>query len=352
MIKKLILALVALILIAVVGAFIFYSWLSKNAFYGTASSSNITKEFEIKEGDGSKVIGSKLESEGLIKDKNFFYFYIWKTDTGGSLQAGTYEVAPNMTIGEMVAMFSDGKIIEKTVKLTIPEGFTNKKIIAALEKKRPELVAEFSKIVSCKCLNESECDCDQFSQKHEALQQIPAGVDMEGYLFPDTYFIDDEETGATMVSKFLNNFDKKVNQELRKEIIAQGKTLHEIITMASIIERETRTDEDRKIVSGIFWDRLRDDFPLQSCATLAYFLDVDKMQFSYEETQIESPYNTYRYPGMPPGPIANPGIASIKAAVYPQQTEYYYFLSNPETGKMFYSVDLEEHNRKKAENGL
>lgn len=350
--KKILFAIVVFISFAAIGMLMYYSWLNKNAFNGTASASNITKEFEIQEGEGSKVIGKKLEDAKLIENEKFFYFYIWKTDTSNLLQAGVYELSPNMTIGEMVDKFSSGKIVDKTLKLTIPEGFTNKKIIAALNKKKPELVEEFAEIINCKCLNQPDCGCDRYSKKYDALKQVPLGVDMEGYLFPDTYFIDEEETGATLVSKFLNNFNKKVNKDLREEINSQGKSLHEIITMASIIERETRTDEDREIVSGIFWDRIRDDFPLQSCATLAYFLDTDKVQFSYEETQIDSPYNTYRNAGMPPGPISNPGIASIKAAIYPKSTEYYYFLSNPETGKMFYSKDLDEHNRKKDENGL
>lgn len=350
--KKILVVFLVLFLLFILAALIFYSYISKNAFEGVASASNISKEFIIEEGEGSKIIGAKLESEGLIKDKNYFYFYIWKTDTAGSLQAGVYELSPNMTIGEMVEKFNAGKIVLKTVKLTIPEGYTNKKIVNVLREKKPSIASDFEKIVNCKCLNEENCQCDQFSGKYEILKQIPKGVDMEGYLFPDTYFIDETETGATLVSKFLNNFNNKVDKDLRKSINQQGKTLHEIVTMASIIEREVKTDKDRKIVSGIFWDRMKDDFPLQSCATLAYFLDVDKPQFSYEETQIESEYNTYRYPGMPPGPISNPGIASIDAAVFPEQTDYYYFLSNPETGKIFYSKDLDEHNQKKVENGL
>jgi len=350
--KKILIVLAVLFVFVLLAGYVFYSWLNKNAFEGTASASNIKQEFEIKEGEDSKVIGAKLQEAGLVKDKNLFYYYIWKTKSSSSLQAGVYELSPDMKIGEMVEKFKAGKIIDKTVKLTIPEGFTNKKIIQALEAKRPDIADEFAKIISCKCLNDNECECDVFSKKYPALAQIPSGVDMEGYLLPDTYFIDEEETGATLVSKFLNNFNKKVDQTLLAEINRQGKTLHEVITMASIIEREAKTDEDRKIVSGIFWDRLGDEFPLQSCATLAYFMGVDKPQFSLEETQVDSPYNTYRYPGLPPGPISNPGIAAIRAAIYPQQTDYYYFLSNPDTGKMFYSKDLDEHNQKKLENGL
>ena len=122
--------------------------------------------------------------------------------------------------------------------------------------------------------------------------------------------------------------------------------------MASIIEREVKTDMDRKIVSGLFWNRIANGTPLQSCATLAYFMKIDKPQFSYEDTQVESPYNTYTNAGLPPGPISNPGKASIKAAIYPQETDYYYFLSDSETGEIIYSKTLEEHNQNKIEHGL
>ncbi len=339
-----------LVLLAVFG--LACSWFNGQAFNGTASSSNIIQKFEIKEGDGSTEIGENLEKEGLIKDKTFFYFYVWKTKAANSLQAGGYELAPNMTIGQMVEKFSNGDIIAETLKLTIPEGYTNKKIIDALKNKKPSIADEFEDIVNCKCLNKEDCSCDVFSKKYGFLRNIPQGVDMEGYLFPDTYFIDEEETGATMASKFLNNFNKKVNQELKDEVVSQGKSLHDVITLASIIEREVKTDKDRRLVSGIFWKRLDDKFPLQSCATLAYFLNVDKPQFSYEDTQCDSPYNTYINPGLPPGPISNPGFASIRASILPQESGFYYFLSNSKTEEIIYSKTFDEHQQRKAENNL
>lgn len=350
--KKALFAFIFILVALGVAAVVVYSWLNNQAFSSTMSSSNVPVEFEIKEGQGSEEIGQSLENQKLIKDKNLFYYYVWKTETSNLLQAGIYELSPNMTIGEMVDKFKKGDVLVKTLKLTIPEGFTNKKIVEALEGKKPSITQEFTEIVNCKCLGKVNCGCDVFSKKYDILKEIPSGVDMEGYLFPDTYFIDEEETGATLVSKFLNNFNKKVDEEMKAEIRAQGKSLHEVITLASIVEREVRTDRDRKLVAGIFRKRIDDEFPLQSCATLSYFLGIDKPQFSYEDTQQESPYNTYINPGLPPGPISNPGLDSIEAVVYPEASDYYYFLSNPETGETFYSTTLEEHNQKKLENGL
>jgi UPF0755 protein len=122
--------------------------------------------------------------------------------------------------------------------------------------------------------------------------------------------------------------------------------------MASIIEREVKNNEDRKVVSGIFWNRIKAGQPLQSCATISFILGVSKDQYSFEDTRIQSPYNTYLNQGLPPGPISNPGISSIEAAIYPAQTNYNYFLSDPESGKTVFSKNIEEHNANKVKVGL
>lgn len=339
-------------LIFVVFVVVVFKVVDKKAFYGTAGVSNIKQEFEIVPGEGSTEVGLKLEQRNLVENKNLFYYYVWKTDTNSKIQAGNYEISPNMTIGEMMEKFTAGKVKSEIVKLTIPEGFTNKKIIDLLEEKKPEVVAGFSEIVTCKCLNEKECKCDKFSDKYAFLKEIPQGVDMEGYLFPDTYFVGETDTAEKIVDKFLANFDNKLNDSMLIDINKRGKTVHEIVTLASIVEREVKKNEDRELVAGIFWQRLADKHPLQSCATLAYFLGVDKPKFSFEDTRKESLYNTYINPGLPPGPISNPGIASIISTIYPKESNFYYFLSNPETGKIIYSKTSEEHSINKAKYGL
>ena len=145
----------------------------------------------------------------------------------------------------------------------------------------------------------------------------------------------------------LNNFDQKLDEKMRKDIQAQGKTIFEVLIMASLIEKEVRSVEDMKIVSGIFWDRIKYGQALESCASLAYILGENKTVYSQEDTQINSPYNTYRNKGLPPGPIANPGLNAIQAAIYPQYTEYNYFLTDPETGQTIWSKTFEEHKQNK-----
>lgn len=328
-----------------------YLWVDQQSQKSVFSESNLTTQFEIKDGVSKWDIGDQLAQQNLIKNKYYFYYFVWK-NKANKMQAGVYEIAPNQTIGQMVEKFSKGEIVIKTAKLTIPEGFTNKKIIARLRESRPLLADEFESIVSCQCINLPECQCDRFSEKYSFLKEIPKNVDMEGFLFPDTYNIEKEDTGATLVSKFLNNFEKKITLEMETAIKEQKKSLYQIITMASLIEKEAQKDEDKKIVAGVFWQRIKDQHPLQSCATLAYITGQDKEQFSLDDTKIESPYNTYLNAGLPVGPVSNPGLSSINAAIYPTDTDFYFFLTDPETKEMIYSKTGTEHEENKGKHGL
>jgi len=336
----------------IVTIFLGYRFFLGRVYNSTVSQSNLTSEFEIFQGMGLKDIGVGLEKAGLIKSQYYFDYYGWKTGLGKKIQAGKYQLSPNMKIPEMFEIFSGGKVKDESYKITVPEGYTNKKIVNLLKEIRPEIAGDFESIVTCRCLGQTDCQCDQLSSEYDFLKKIPVGVDMEGYLFPDTYFFDQNDSAVDLVKKFLDNFSEKISPVIKDKISAEGRTLHEVITLASIVEREVKTDKDRALVSGIFWQRIADEHPLQSCATLAYFLDVDKPQFSIEDTQIQSPYNTYLYKGLPPGPISNPGIKSIEAAVFPEKSDYYFFLSDPKTGAIIYSKNGQEHNENKLKYGL
>ncbi len=330
-----------------------YAKINKEAYRGVVDKNdNILQEFVIIKGDGSTQVGENLVKAGLIKSKYYFWYYVWRTKTDSKLQAGKYELAKNMTIPEMVEKFAKGKVKSEMVKLTVPEGFTNDKIIKLLEEKKPKVASEFKELVKCKCLNQSNCACDKFSKKYDFIKQIPKGMDLEGYLFPDTYFIAKKDTGATLLSKFLNNFEKKISSDLRQEINKQGKTLHQVITMASIVEREAKEDKDRPIIAGIFWNRFNINHPLQSDATLAYILKTDKIKYYQKEIETNSPYNTYKNPGLPPGPICNPGQEAIIATIHPQKTDYFYFLNDAKTGETFFAKTLEGHRKNRREHGL
>jgi len=330
-----------------------YAKINKEAYVNAVdSNSNIKIDFVINKGGGSTAVGENLEKEHFVKSKYYFWYYVWRTKTDTKLQAGTYSISKNMTIPQMVELFINGKIKDERMKLTIPEGSNNDKIIELLEKKKPELVDEFEKIIKCKCLNQDICACDKFSDKYDFLKNIPSNLDMEGYLFPDTYFISKKETGATLVSKFLNNFQVKISESIQKSVYDQGKTLHDIITLASIVEREAREDKDRPIVAGVFWNRLGVNMALESDATLAYVLKTDKIKYYQNEINTNSLYNTYKNPGLPPGPICNPGLESILATIHPTDTEFVFFLNDVDTGETFFAKTFEEHKKNKVKHGL
>jgi len=322
------------------------------AYNVPASQSNLSKLFEVEKNEGAKTISVNLAEAGLIKNKYHFYYYLWRQNLTQKIQAGTYELTPDMPIPEIADKFVNGEIKLAYEKLVIPEGFTNAKIVERINEIDPKLAKDFEAIIGCACAGQESCACRDLIQKYSFFESLPVGVDLEGYLFPDTYFVYPEDDAMKLVTKFLNNFEKKVSSDLINKAESQGKNLHEILTMASIVEKEVRSNEDKKRVAGIFWKRVDDDYLLQSCATLAYILGEDKKQYSIADTQIVSPFNTYQNIGLPPGPVSNPGIKSIEASISPEESDYYFFLSDPKTGETVFSKTLEEHNSNKYKHGL
>jgi len=192
-----------------------------------------------------------------------------------------------------------------------------------------------------------------WSEQFSFLSDKPKYYGLEGYLFPDTYRIYSTSSVEEVIVKLLDNFDKKLTPEMRAEIKAQGKTIYEIVTMASIIEKEapfnyqTNDDSDARLISGIFWRRLKAGQALQSDATLSYIFGDKNPQHSGEELEIDSPYNTYKYRDLPPGPICNPGLWAIKAAIYPTVSSYNYFLTPLDGQKVYYARTYDEHLKNK-----
>lgn len=191
-----------------------------------------------------------------------------------------------------------------------------------------------------------------WSEEFSFLEDKPKYYGLEGYLFPDTYRIYSTSTVDEVIEKMLVNFDKKLTPQMRADISHQGKTIYAIMTLASIVEKEAplsyenNDNRDARIIAGIFWNRLKIGQGLQSDATLSYVLSDTKPQHSGQELEVDSPYNTYKYRGLPPGPICNPGTLAIKAAIYPIVTDYNYFLTTPQN-KVVYASTYEEHLKNK-----
>ena len=187
-----------------------------------------------------------------------------------------------------------------------------------------------------------------FSQDFEFLKEKPENASLEGYLFPDTYEIKKGESLENVIRKMLDNFDKKITNDLREEIKTQNRTLYQVLTMASLLEREVKSYEHRQIAAGILWKRLRNGWPLHVDATLVYITGKGSEELTKDDLEIDSPYNTYKYYGLPAGPICNPGIDSIKAAVDYKESDYWFYLTTP-SGQTEFSKTLNEHNIKRFE---
>ena len=293
----------------------------QQGIYQPISNTNDLNIFNIEKGSSIKKIAQDLKNEEIIRSSNLFLFYSLITNNR-NIQAGEYLLSPQMNIPQIIEIIVGGKINEE--KITIIEGWDLNDIAIYLEEKGISSKDEFFSITG-----------------------EPRNKDsLEGYIFPDTYNITSKDTAETIVQKALLNFEKKMTTELKNEIEKQGKTIEEIIIMASIIEKEVKSLEDKKNVSDVLWKRINANMPLQTCATVLYALGEKKSSVSTADTQIDSPYNTYKYRGLPIGPIANPGMNSILAAIYPTKNNYWYYLSAPD-GKTHFSTTLDEHNYKK-----
>ncbi|MBD3251912.1 endolytic transglycosylase MltG [Candidatus Uhrbacteria bacterium] len=180
------------------------------------------------------------------------------------------------------------------------------------------------------------------------LSEVPESHSLEGYLFPDTYEVWEDQLPEGLIRKQLRTFANKVIIPLEEQRAASGLSWHEVVTLASIVEAEVRTPKTRKVVAGIFLNRLNDGMRLQSDATLNYIIDEGRDRATQQDLKLDSPYNTYRLEGLPPGPVGNPGLSSIEAVLNPTPTEYYFFLTD-ESGNVYYAETFEGHQRNRQE---
>ena len=315
------------------------------------NSSAQEEMFLIEKGYSIKEIAHNLESQEFIKNENFFFLYLFLKDDLKKIKAGEYIISSSQSISEIAEKFIKGDVIKE--KITIIEGWGIKDIAWYFENKGMFQAEEIFEIIGFPLADYSKTKDlplpKDFSDEFSFLKDKPKNLGLEGYLFPDTYeirkqgLIDNDKFIEEIIKKILRNFDEKINSNLREEIQKQDKTIFEIITMASLLEREVRSITDKKIVSGILWKRFKNDVPLQVDATINYITGKKTLEDFKEDVKIDSPYNTYKYRGLPLGPISNPGLDSILASIYPEDSDFWYYLSTPE-GETIFSKTLEEHN--------
>lgn len=301
-----------------------------------------TKQVVIPPGSSTAQIGSILEEAGLIKNGSLFRYYVKLKGIGNHLQAGEYQLTAGLPIDQLIEPIEAGDVLVNTVRFTIPEGWNVEQIATALEAKGFVSKADFLKEV-----NEGEFPEFPF------VAQIPQSHDrknrLEGYLFPETYEVKKGADAHEIISKMVGQFAKEFKPEWKETLKQRNLTVDQAVNLASIIEREVVADKERPIVAGVFFNRMRDGWMLQSCATVQFVLGKQRDRITFADLEIKSPYNTYINKGLPPGPIANPGRASLAAVVSPTKTDYFFFVTKKDgSSEHFFSKTLEEHLAKDA----
>ncbi len=334
--NKLLLVIVCTIivlLIAGIAALIYINGLDKAYDSSKSDTINVTVEM----GSTTEDIGTLLQEEGIIESSSDFKFFSKVKGYDGKYQAGTYALAPSMTLSEIAEIIISGKT--NNITFTIPEGYT---IYQMADKLSEEGIVDREKFVSL--LTDGNFSYDFLSDAQSGKNHL------EGYLFPETYTVEFGADEETIINTMLNQFDTVFTEEFKARAEELGYSLNEIMVIASIIERETQVDEERGKVSSVIYNRLKEGMPLQMCSTVQYILGEQKEILSNADTQIESPYNTYINQGLPPGPICCPGLASIEAALYPDETDYLYFVvSDKLDGTQKFSSDYNQFLKDKED---
>ncbi|MCH6266453.1 MULTISPECIES: endolytic transglycosylase MltG [Neobacillus] len=310
------------------------------------SSSKVQKNVEIPIGSSVTGIGERLEQNGIIKDAKVFKYYV-KLKNEGGFMAGDYQLSPSMDVPEIVSRLKTGKVLAKaSFKIAIPEGKQLKEIAAIMAKATNQDEAQ----VLAK-LNDKEFIKTLMAKYPDILTNEILNPSimypLEGYLYPATYpFFKPNPSVEEMVTAMLDK-TREVLADYTDEAKDKKLSVHQLLTMASLVEEEATEKADRKKISSVFYNRMEKGMPLQTDPTVLYAQGKHKERVVYKDLEVNSPYNTYKNPGLPPGPIANAGKSSIEAALEPEQTDYYYFLATAD-GTVIFTKTLEEHNQEKA----
>ena len=291
------------------------------------TSSKEKVNFEVPVGSSSQTIAKRLVAQNLIRSEYAFRLIVKHRGSGKRLRAGTYALQRNMTLWHIVDEFEKGQV--NLVSWTVPEGLTVSKIADLWETTGHGTAEAFREATASECLLEGF-----------GLQD----TSVEGYLFPNTYKFAKGTTVEQVVEMMLKAFKERWTETFDEDARNLGLTQHEVVTLASVIEKEAQVKSERPRIASVFHNRLKKKWRLQADPTVLYALGNPKRLLTKTDLRVDSPYNTYRHRGLPPGPIASPGIDSIKAALRPEKTDYFYFVAIGE-GKHYFSKTLSEHNR-------
>ncbi len=314
--------------LGMIAAYSAYDWYRSGL--GPVNSSATPQIVRIREGSSVSAIADQLADESLIRNPQAFMLMLRIEGLSGKLQAGVYEVSGTMSGEEVARHIASGKVAMR--RLTIPEGLTLKQIA--------ERVAQAELIEDAATFEEASVGA---TIESAVAMPVPDGS-LEGYLFPETYDFCCDLRPDPIIIRMVAELEERFYKPYREEIEARGLSLHQIVTMASLVEREAKLDWERPLIAGVIQNRLDRGMKLQIDATVQYALPEHKERLLFEDLKIDSPYNTYRHAGLPPGPIASPGLPSLLAALRSEETGAFFYVAR-EDGSHIFSPTYAEHQR-------
>lgn len=292
----------------------------------------------VEPGTSARELGQRLAERGVIRSATLFEAWIRVRGDAGRIQAGTYELPRDHALPTVVEMLVSGETV--LVAVTIPEGFRIEQTARAVARNLGIDSSAFARIAYDTLLADS------------LLPEALVGADpmsLEGYLLPETYRVDPSTDEREMAREMVAHFWIVFSPRWRARADSLQRSVHEIVTLASIVEEEAKVPEERSMIAGVFWNRLALGMPLEADPTVQYALGGHRERVLYRDLEVESPYNTYRNPGLPPGPIASPGRAALEATLWPDPVPYLYFFATGEDGRHTFSETLAEHERKRRQ---
>lgn len=288
------------------------------------SSSGQEVIITLKPGMGSSAIADELEQSGLIRNATLVKVYLKLKDEGSRFQAGTYAMKPSMELNDIIAQLNQGNTVKaEVIRFTIPEGYT---LVQIADKLASEKLID-KKVFLQLAAAPKELDT---AVKAYISQDAAVKHPIEGYLFPETYELAKDSTEQDILLRMMDELGNKLSSlpaDWETKMKAQGLTFHQMLTIASLVEREVIVDGERTLVAGIIYNRIKKKMPLQIDATVQYLFDKQKSRLYEKDLRVESAYNTYLHTGLPPGPIASPSIASIKSTLYPKSSKYLFYVT-------------------------
>ena len=287
---------------------------------------------EIPQGSTTNTISDILYKNNLIKNKVMFKISVKLSNKAQQFKAGKYLFNQTYSNKQIINDLSLGKIYNDGIKITIPEGSTSREIVSILVDKKLGNEDSYEALIS---------NPKEFYNDFKFLEEDDI-TSLEGFLYPSTYYFDENSSEKEVLSTMLSQFNKVYTDKLRERQKELNMTTEQVVNLASIVEKEAILDKDRPIIASVFYNRLKIGMPLQSDATIQYIFKERKKIVTYKDLEIDSPYNSYKNKGLPPTPISNPGIESIKATLYPEKTDYLYFVAKMDGGNN-YSKNYEDH---------